>query len=92
MMRTSLQPLAHLVDAAAEKWLAAESCNAAEQDAIRKEITEAFWIADRDELTFHGQRFLLTVSRRTTNSDAHLDNEAEPPEYDVSVHKIALLS
>jgi hypothetical protein len=63
MMRTSFQPLAHLVDAAAEKWLAAESLPEHDQILVSKEITQAFRIGEKSELTFHGGRYLLTISR-----------------------------
>jgi hypothetical protein len=39
MMRMSYQPLAHLVDAAAEKWLAVEHAPEREQRVISNEIT-----------------------------------------------------
>jgi hypothetical protein len=84
MMRANLQPLAHLVDAAAEQWLLAEAGNAVSQETARREISQSFWIGDRPELTFHGQKFLLTISRSET-----LSTPAEP-HYLVSVHKIAL--
>ena len=79
MMRTSLQPLAHLVDAAAEKWLAVETATPAERDAVRRDIAGSFNIGDRDELTFHGRRFLLTVMR-----------VPEGGGYTLDVHEIAL--
>lgn len=83
-MRTSFQPLAHLVDAAAEKWLAAESAAESDRLAVRSEITRAFRIGDNSELTFHGLRYLLRIARR----------EGEPGdgshEFVVEVHEIAL--
>ena len=63
MMRGSPQPLAHLVDAAAERWLAVEHASDREKLLVTSEITQAFRIGDNAELTFHGLRFLLTVSR-----------------------------
>ena len=81
MMRTTFQPLAHLVDAAAEKWLAVEHLTGPERDAVRDEIGAAFCIGDRDELTFHGARYLLTISRNETDPTAACD---------IAVHEIAL--
>lgn len=63
MMRASFQPLAHLVDAAAAKWLAAEHGSCQAKSAVRNEITRAFRIGDMPELTFHGFRYLLIISR-----------------------------
>jgi len=62
MMRTNLQPLAHLVDAAAEKWLAVEDAAEHEQLRVREEITSSFGIGDNPELTFHGLRYQLCIS------------------------------
>jgi hypothetical protein len=84
MMRTNLQPLAHLVDAAAEKWLLAEAGTAADQETARRKISQSFWIGERPELTFHGLKFLLTISHSETHSTP------ADPHYLVSVHKIAL--
>jgi len=83
MMRTSLQPLAHLVDAAAEKWLAVEHASVSEQQAVNAEITQAFRIGDKPELTFHGLRYLLTVLRDEDDRPGQLHS------YKVQVHKIA---
>jgi len=69
MMRTSQQPLAHLVDAAALTWLAVEAAGPAEQDVVREEITTTFGLADNPELTYHGIKYLLTISRSGTASD-----------------------
>jgi hypothetical protein len=63
MMRISHQPLAHLVDGAAEKWLAVENASLAEQQRVREEISGSFSIGARSELTFHGLRFLLSIFR-----------------------------
>ncbi|MGI9308918.1 MAG: hypothetical protein ACR2P6_06635 [Gammaproteobacteria bacterium] len=85
-MRTSLQPLAHLVDAAAEKWLAVEHAPESEQLPVREDITHSFRIGDNPELTFHGLRFLLIISQ---------DQDTEPGQeqaYRVEVHEIALNS
>jgi hypothetical protein len=76
MMRTSFQPLAHLVDAAAEQWLAAELLSEQDQLLVSNEITQAFRIGDKPELTFHGGRYLLTISHSGKNLQ-------------VDVHKIA---
>jgi len=79
MMRSGLQPLAALVDAAAEKWLAAESADAVERDRVQREIAGSFNIGDKDELTFHGSRYILTVFRQAGQNS-------------VDVHRIALNS
>ena len=79
MMRTSQNPLADLVDAAAEKWLAVETAPAAKKAAIQAEIIDKFSIGDRDELTFHGQAYLLTI-RRTAKTAA----------FEITVHEIAV--
>lgn len=64
MMRASLAPLANLVDAVAEKWLAVEDAAIAEQLMVIEEITRSFNLGDRPELTFHGQNYVLTIIRR----------------------------
>ena len=87
-MRASLQPLAHLVDAAAEKWVAVEDASTEEQLRVNQEITAAFRIGDRAELTFHGLRYLLSIIR---DYDITADNSAaHTPEFRVEVHKIIL--
>jgi len=58
-----MQPLAHLVDAVAEKWVAVEDAPEAERSAVRAEITDTFRIGDQSELTFHGRRYLLRIFR-----------------------------
>ena len=63
MMRTNLQPLAVLVDAAAEKWLAVEDAAESEQLSVREEIINGFGIGDKPELTFHGLRYQLCISQ-----------------------------
>ena len=73
MMRTSMQPLAHLVDAAAERWLLAESAGGTEQQRVRDEIARAFQLGDKPELTFHGRKYLLTVSRGALPDQILLD-------------------
>jgi hypothetical protein len=78
MMRTSFQPLAHLVDAAALKWLAADREPARVRNIVRDEIAGSFRIGDRDELTFHGLRYLLSVRRNAVD------------EISIDVHEIAL--
>lgn len=70
MMRTSMQPLAHLVDAVAEKWVAVEDASEQKRRAVREEITQQFRIGDNPELTFHGQRYLLRVFRAVGTSPA----------------------
>lgn len=62
-MRAPFQPLAVLVDAIAEKWRTAEKLPVAEQSAVRDEILQSFNIGDKPELTFHGEKFLLTIKR-----------------------------
>ncbi len=66
MMRTNLQPLAWLVDAAAEKWLAVADAAEQIQLSVRQEITSSFHIGDNSELTFHGIRYQLCISRNDT--------------------------
>ena len=79
MMRTSFQPLAHLVDAAAEKWLAAEQLSEAERRTVHEEITASFRIGDSTSLTFHGLRYLLCISqvdagkKPDIRADLHID-------------------
>lgn len=80
MMRTSFQPLAHLVDAAAEKWLAVEHAPESERLVVSREITESFRIGDNTELTFHGLRYLLSIMR---SDDSSL-------RFRIEVHEIAL--
>lgn len=63
MMRTSFRPLAHLVDAAAERWLAVADAAERERCAVREEITGAFRIGNQSELTFHGYHYLLSITR-----------------------------
>ena len=84
MMRTSHQPLAHLVDAAAEKWLVAEHASEQERLIVRNEISGAFHIGDRSELTFHGLRYLLTIKR---NQD---EQSGQASAFLIEVHEIAL--
>lgn len=82
-MRTSFQPLAHLVDAAAEKWLAVAHASDGEQLLVSNEITRAFRIGDNAELTFHGLRYLLGITR--------VDNmrSGRTNEFRIEVHEIA---
>lgn len=84
MMRTSMQPLAHLVDAAAEQWLAAEKAPEPQRRVVREEITRSFRIGDKPELTFHGQRYLLRLFHVTASS-----TEASS-ELDIEVHEISI--
>lgn len=81
MMRTSYRPLAHLVDAAAEKWLAAQHAPETERLAVHDEITRAFRIGDRPELTFHGLRYLLSIIRRS---------DGRSRQFLIAVHEIAV--
>ena len=84
-MRTSYQPLAHLVDAAAEKWLAVEQAAGREQLIVSKEITQAFHIGDSSKLTFHGLRYLLSITRIIEN-----ECPGRVREFLIEVHEIAL--
>ena len=81
MMRTSFQPLAHLVDAAAEKWVAAENASEREQSAVRHEITNSFRIGDNFEMTFHGIKYQLIISR--------CSSATRPREFSIRVHEIS---
>lgn len=81
-MRGSPQPLAHLVDAVAKRWLAVEHASAREKLIAGAEITQAFNIGDNPELTFHGIRFLLTISR--------CENSDQSGELRIEVHEIVL--
>jgi len=84
MMRSGFQPLAHLVDAAAEKWLTVEHATESERCAMRTEISGTFRLGDRDELTFHGARYLLILSQHgNQGADDH-------SAYEIEVHEIAL--
>lgn len=85
MMRTSHQPLAHLVDAAAQKWLAAAQLTADQQRILHTEITQAFRIGDNARLTFHGLRYLMTIARVTDTDGVGPDAEVR-----IHVHEIAL--
>ena len=82
MMRTNLQPLAHLVDAAAQKWLAVADATEQNQQSVRDEITASFRIGDNPELTFHGLRYQLCISR---NDDTLPD---QPQIFHIQVHEI----
>lgn len=84
MMRASHQPLAHLVDAAAEQWLNVECAPEQDRLAVRIQITKAFRIGDNPELTFHGLRYLLSIIRDRS------DVSNRSPEFRIEVHKIAL--
>jgi hypothetical protein len=68
MMRTNLQPLARLVDAAAEKWLAVADAAEQRRLLVRQEITSSFHIGDNSELTFHGIHYQLCISRNDTSN------------------------
>jgi hypothetical protein len=80
MMRAGQQPLAHLVDAAAVRWLAAEDSSAADKAALLDEITGLFGLGDRPEITYHGLRFLLTVSRNEAAGQGTIS---------IAIHEIA---
>ncbi len=82
MMRTNLQPLAHLVDAAAEKWLAAVDAPAKDCLAVREEITGSFRIGENLELTFHGLRYQLRICRHDRSITGL------PPTFHIHVHEI----
>ena len=83
-MRSSHQPLAHLVDAAAEQWLAAEHAPENEKLIVGKEIAGAFRISDNSRLTFHGLRYLLSISHNQNQGSGRT------PEFLIEVHEIAL--
>lgn len=76
MMRTSHQPLAHLVDNTAEKWLAAEQ--ASERERLQREILCTFPLGERTELTFHGARFLLSIFREESGECIRVHRIAQP--------------
>jgi hypothetical protein len=82
MMRTNLQPLAHLVDAAAQKWLAVADATEQNQQSVRDEITASFRIGDNPELTFHGLRYQLCISR----NDDTLSDQSQV--FNIQVHEI----
>jgi len=82
MMRTNLQPLAHLVDAAAQKWLAVADATEQNQQSVRDEITASFRIGDNPELTFHGLRYQLCISR----NDDTLSDQSQV--FYIQVHEI----
>jgi len=63
MMRASHKPLAGLIDAAAEDWLAAEKQSPQQRQDLYKEITSRFGIGNRPEVTFHGLEYQLTIER-----------------------------
>ncbi|MDP6436165.1 MAG: hypothetical protein QF790_04310 [Gammaproteobacteria bacterium] len=64
MMRTSQNPLAELVDAVAEKWQAVADASPAKQLPVKEEIARSFSTGDLPELTFHGLRFVLTITKQ----------------------------
>ena len=82
MMKSTQQPLAHLVDAAAENWLRAESLPVAARLQVELDISRRFNPGERDELTFHGMHYQLTIERCRPREDV-------PDEYIISVHRIA---
>ncbi|MBS94065.1 MAG: hypothetical protein CL799_06450 [Chromatiales bacterium] len=63
-MRTSQNPLAELVDAVAKKWQVVADPTPAEQLPVKEEIARSFGTGELPELTFHGLRFVLTISKR----------------------------
>jgi hypothetical protein len=73
MMRTSLNPLATLVDAAAEKWLAVVDATEQDQRPVWEEITDSFRIGDKQELTFHGLRYQMCISRNKPDQTLSID-------------------
>ena len=81
MMKASLSPLAHLVDGVAERWIDRDRLSAEQLAAARDEVLRSFRIGDRDELTFHGRRYQLSISRSDAESDGfHIDARELPPE------------
>ena len=84
MMKASLSPLAHLVDGVAERWINRGELSDEHLAAARDEILRSFRIGDRAELTFHGRRYQLTISRSDTAADGfHIDARELPPEAQV---------
>ena len=79
MMRTSLNPLATLVDAAAEKWLAVADAAEGDQLPVWEKITSNFRIGDKSELTFHGLRYQMCITR----DDAKLPDQMQALHIDV---------
>ncbi|MBT8422641.1 MAG: hypothetical protein HKN56_02435 [Gammaproteobacteria bacterium] len=81
MMKASLSPLAHLVDGVAERWIDREQLTAEQLSAARDEILRSFRIGEREELTFHGRRYQLTISRSPESADGmHIFARELPPE------------
>ena len=81
MMRTSLNPLAHLVDAAAAEWLAAEGASEDRRERLRHSISKRFALGDQQALSFHGLTYILTLSREP--------GDGSPDSCSISVHEIA---
>lgn len=77
-MRAGQQPLATLVDAAAVRWQESELASPADRQTILQEITTLFGIGDKDEITYHGQKYLLSVIRRGDGAGL-----------DIEIHEIA---
>lgn len=81
MMKASLNPLAHLVDGVAARWLVRDELTAEQRALIRDEILRAFRIGDRTELTFHGGRYALTIRQDAAEPGGHSIIARElPPE------------
>jgi hypothetical protein len=77
MMRAPFQPLAHLVDAAALKWLAAKQASIQEQNSVSAEIARSFGTGEKPELTYHGIKYLLTIYY----------SKGPPEQFQINVHK-----
>ena len=90
-MRTSLKPLAHLVDAAAEQWLAAEHESPQRQLDVSNQIANSFRLGERSELTFHGIEYILTLERISQEDVAsHFPSSGNFGDNTrITVHKIA---
>ena len=84
MMKASLSPLAHLVDGVAGRWINRGNIPDEQLAAVRDEILRSFRIGERDELTFHGRRYQLTISRSSDAADGfQIDARELPPEAQV---------
>ena len=81
IMRTPFRPLALLVDDVAERWLLAEEEGGENARTVQAEIAQRFTLGDRAELTFHGERFLLILTKARDGAEFPVD---------IHVHRIAL--
>lgn len=87
MMRASQNPLAGLIDAVSAEWLLVEHLSTAAREHIYREITGQFDIGDRQEITFHGLEYQLTIER--INDERTNDLASRPKKtLKISVHQI----